>query len=308
MEEIKKDTKEYTEDGEEEEDDSIVEKQYRVKKKTRGRWEKFECKFLFYTQYVEYKVSHYIDKAFETMFGFVSVLPGAFCTFRWEAIQGDPLKSFFKGLDSDKHSAKEANMYLAEDRVMCLEILRKYSSHWVLRYVPGCLALTDPPTSIVELIKQRRRWTNGSLFASWYVIDHLNLITRAGHSCGRQVLLFILYAYMTLNFVFSLMLVGSLFASYFIFIEASFDEESSLTKTVLFGIYPALIIIFIIMSITKPIEVSTASYTIMVILFCTFIFISLILGLSSISFYEAGQSTDKQITTFIGGVLVVGTF
>lgn len=69
-------------------------------------------------QYVEYKMSHYLDKAFEAMFGFVSVLPGAFCTFRWQAIDGDPLKSFFKGLDKDKHTAKEANMYLAEDRVM----------------------------------------------------------------------------------------------------------------------------------------------------------------------------------------------
>lgn len=36
------------------------------------------------TQYVEYKVSHYLDKAAESLFGFVSVLPGAFSTFRWE--------------------------------------------------------------------------------------------------------------------------------------------------------------------------------------------------------------------------------
>lgn len=34
-------------------------------------------------QYVEYKVSHYLDKATESLFGFVSVLPGAFSTFRW---------------------------------------------------------------------------------------------------------------------------------------------------------------------------------------------------------------------------------
>lgn len=106
--------------------------------------------------------------------------------FRWDAIKGDPLKSFFKGLDKDKHTAKEANMYLAEDRVMCLEILRKYSENWLLRYVPGCIALTDPPDSVIDLIKQRRRWTNGSLFASWYVIDHITMIGRSGHSCRRK--------------------------------------------------------------------------------------------------------------------------
>jgi cellulose synthase/poly-beta-1,6-N-acetylglucosamine synthase-like glycosyltransferase len=249
--------------------------------KNRNCWQRFEAKCLVLAQYVEYKISHYIDKAFETSFGFVSVLPGAFSTFRWEAIRGDPLKSFFKGLESDKHTAKEANMYLAEDRVMCLEILRRYSQNWVLRYIPGCKALTDPPTSIVGLIKQRRRWTNGSLFASWYVIDHLNLITRSGHSCCRQVSLFILYIYMTLNFVFSLMLVGSLFATFSIFIRSFFEDEQCDT----FGgarafetAYLGILFIFTLMSITKPIEKSAAAYTVMVILFGIFIFVSIGFG------------------------------
>ena len=43
---------------------------------------------LMEAQYVEYKLSHYIDKSYETLFNFISVLPGAFSTFRWEAIQG----------------------------------------------------------------------------------------------------------------------------------------------------------------------------------------------------------------------------
>ena len=48
-------------------------------------------------QYVEYKISHYVDKATETLFGYVRVLPGAFSTFRWEAIKGRPLNQFLKG-------------------------------------------------------------------------------------------------------------------------------------------------------------------------------------------------------------------
>ena len=35
-------------------------------------------------QYVEYKKACYFDKAMESLFSFVSVLPGAFATFRWE--------------------------------------------------------------------------------------------------------------------------------------------------------------------------------------------------------------------------------
>ena len=52
---------------------------------------------LMRAQYLEYKVSHYSDKAAESLFGFVSVLPGAFSAFRWEAIIGEPLEKFLKG-------------------------------------------------------------------------------------------------------------------------------------------------------------------------------------------------------------------
>jgi len=221
-------------------------------------------------------------------------LPGAFCTFRWDAIEGDPLKSFFKGLDAEKHSAKEANMYLAEDRVMCLEILRKASESWVLRYIPGAMALTDPPTSIIELIKQRRRWTNGSLFASWYVIDHINLITRSGHSCLRQVGLMMLYLYMICSLIFSLLLVGSLYATFTILIRTFYRndncDEFGYAKT-FESIYLALLFIHIMMAITKPIEKSRTVYSIMTVLFGIFIFISMGCGLK----FFLGESQQKYI-------------
>lgn len=102
---------------------------------------------------MEYKLSHYLDKSCEAVFGFISVLPGAFSVFRWKAINGGPLESFFKGLDKENHSCSEANMYLAEDRVMCLEILVKKKEAWRLSYVPGAKALTDPPDNLATLIK-----------------------------------------------------------------------------------------------------------------------------------------------------------
>ena len=73
--------------------------------------------------------------------------------FRWEAIKGDPLESFFHGMDKNTHTPKEANMYLAEDRIMCLEILVKNSCKYVLQYIPGATGLTDPPTKLSNLIK-----------------------------------------------------------------------------------------------------------------------------------------------------------
>ena len=75
-------------------------------------------------QYVEYKVSHYLDKATESLFGFVSVLPGAFSTFRWECVDGVPLNTFLLGAKDEFSTSNKivpcakANKYLAEDRIM----------------------------------------------------------------------------------------------------------------------------------------------------------------------------------------------
>ena len=52
---------------------------------------------LLKAQYVEYKVANIFDKQMESFFGFVSVLPGAFSTFRWNCINGRPLNEFLKG-------------------------------------------------------------------------------------------------------------------------------------------------------------------------------------------------------------------
>lgn len=86
--------------------------------KSRNFLEKFEAFFIILAQFLEYKISHYVDKSFESTLGFISVLPGAFSMFRWEAVQGEPLKQFFYGMEKEYHSAKEANKYLAEDRIM----------------------------------------------------------------------------------------------------------------------------------------------------------------------------------------------
>lgn len=47
------------------------------------------------------------------------------------ALQGEPLRRYFYGLYSQNDlSAFEANMYLAEDRVLCLEIVARKNSKY----------------------------------------------------------------------------------------------------------------------------------------------------------------------------------
>lgn len=102
--------------------------------------------------------------------------------FRWAAIRGGPLDEFFKNITrSDSPSCAVANEFLAEDRVMCLQIYIKKKSAFYLTYIPDAKALTDAPDSLAVLIKQRRRWMNGSLFGTMKVIGNFSSIV----SCGR---------------------------------------------------------------------------------------------------------------------------
>ena len=141
----------------------------------------FNESILLKSQYVEYKTATYLDKAMESLFSFVSVLPGAFSTFRWECINGHPLDEFLKGSkdefgsEASQMSCSTANRYLAEDRIMCLEILAR-EGNWTISYVPGAKCLTDPPITLKGLMKQRRRWYNGSLFATYFVINNLKKV------------------------------------------------------------------------------------------------------------------------------------
>lgn len=40
-------------------------------------------------QVFEYNFAHMIDKPFESVFGFIHVLPGAFSAYRWKALADD---------------------------------------------------------------------------------------------------------------------------------------------------------------------------------------------------------------------------
>jgi len=105
-------------------------------------------------QFYEYKLSHTPEKACESFFGFTSVLPGAYCMFRWEAIQGGPMDAFFKLVTSTKEpTCSEANEYLAEDRVMCMQIYIKQREGFYLTYIPDAKAYTDAPDNLTTLMK-----------------------------------------------------------------------------------------------------------------------------------------------------------
>ena len=104
------------------------------------------------SQNFEYKMSNILDKPLESVFGYISVLPGALSAYRYHALQNDhtghgPLSQYFKGetLHGQNADVFTANMYLAEDRILCWELVAKRDERWVLKYVKNCKGETDVP-------------------------------------------------------------------------------------------------------------------------------------------------------------------
>ena len=74
--------------------------------------------------------------------------------------------------DLEEKDFQEANMYLAEDRILSLGIYCQMQSKYLLKYVPDAIAYTDPMKDHENLMNQRRRWINSSLFAFLYVFKN----------------------------------------------------------------------------------------------------------------------------------------
>lgn len=172
------------------------------------------CNALHWAQSFEYKISHVLDKAFESVFGFISVLPGAFSAYRYEAIEGRPLQKYFSSFQKklSELGAFRANMYLAEDRILCFELICQKDRTWTLHYVKNALATTDAPPTLLELLKQRRRWLNGSFFAMIYVLMHIHQFwTDGGHSFPRKFAISCEFLFYALSTFLNWFMVGSLF-------------------------------------------------------------------------------------------------
>ncbi|ODQ77977.1 glycosyltransferase family 2 protein [Babjeviella inositovora NRRL Y-12698] len=210
------------------------------------------------SQNFEYKMSNILDKPLESVFGYISVLPGALSAYRYIALTNHedgtgPLASYFRGEDllSDKKgevkaSSKikdffEANMYLAEDRILCWELVAKKDEKWLLKYVRAATGETDVPDSVDEFISQRRRWLNGALFAAMYSQFNFRQIWQTDHSVVRKLFLHIEFLYQFLNSMFSIFSLANFYLTFY-FLTGSGGKLLGTAGDVLFKIFNYLLI------------------------------------------------------------------
>ncbi|MCJ1314956.1 Chitin synthase, class 2 [Xylographa vitiligo] len=182
------------------------------------------------SQNFEYKMSNILDKPLESVFGYITVLPGALSAYRYYALQNDttghgPLSQYFKGetLHGQNADVFTANMYLAEDRILCWELVAKRDERWVLKYVKSATGETDVPDAVPEFISQRRRWLNGAFFAAVYSLIHFRQIWKTDHTISRKVLLHIEFVYQFVSLMFTYFSLANFYLTFY-FIAGSLSD------------------------------------------------------------------------------------
>lgn len=236
-------------------------------------------------QNFEYKMSNILDKPLESVFGYISVLPGAFSAYRFSALQNDvnghgPLEKYFLG--ESLHGGGdagifEANMYLAEDRILCYELVAKKGANWTLHYVSSASGETDVPDSVPEFISQRRRWLNGSFFAGIYALYHWRKVWSSDHSYIRKMMFMVLDFYNTYNLFFSWFALGNFYLTFYILTQALASdslvdkpfstEVASILHLVLNYMYVLLIIVQFIIALGNRPQGSKWAYVISMVFF-----------------------------------------
>ncbi|KAL1305421.1 hypothetical protein AAFC00_002307 [Neodothiora populina] len=119
-------------------------------------------------QVYEYYISHHLAKAFESLFGSVTCLPGCFTMYRLRtADKGKPLiisdaiieEYSFSNVDT---LHKKNLLSLGEDRFLTTLML-KHFPQCSFKFVPDAYALTAAPEEWSVLLSQRRRWINSTI-------------------------------------------------------------------------------------------------------------------------------------------------
>lgn len=102
-----------------------------------------------------------------------------------DTLLGDP--TFTVAQTESSQKPWNLNRYLADDRVICFQVVSKANSKWILEYDNFSRAKTDIPMNTTDFINQRRRWLNGAFFSTIYVITHWPRVYKSGHSLVRLV-------------------------------------------------------------------------------------------------------------------------
>ncbi|KAL0092090.1 chitin synthase-domain-containing protein, partial [Phycomyces blakesleeanus] len=119
-------------------------------------------------QVYEYYISHFLAKAFESLFGSVTCLPGCFCMYRIRSpAKNQPLLVSNQVIED--YSENKVNtlhqknlLHLGEDRYLTTLILKHFPTYKT-KFTADASCLTNAPDRWSVLLSQRRRWINSTI-------------------------------------------------------------------------------------------------------------------------------------------------
>ncbi|KAF1811636.1 hypothetical protein P152DRAFT_398530 [Eremomyces bilateralis CBS 781.70] len=124
--------------------------------------------FVTMIQVYEYYISHNLTKAFESLFGSVTCLPGCFSMYRIRTAEtGKPLfvsKEIIEDYSNIRVDTLHMKnlLHLGEDRYLTT-LLLKHHSKYKTKYIFRAHAWTIAPDSWTVFMSQRRRWINSTV-------------------------------------------------------------------------------------------------------------------------------------------------
>ncbi|KAF8978607.1 hypothetical protein BGZ46_006282 [Entomortierella lignicola] len=119
-------------------------------------------------QVYEYFISHHLAKAFESLFGSVTCLPGCFCMYRIRTptkstpllISNNIIGDYSENKVDTLH--KKNLLHLGEDRYLTTLML-KHFPNYKMTFTPDAQCKTNVPDQWRVLLSQRRRWINSTV-------------------------------------------------------------------------------------------------------------------------------------------------
>lgn len=208
-------------------------------------------------QFVDMLKERIISWPVESFLGYLSVMPGQLCLMRWEAIDSrriskvdqdfdyelshsKVLESYYRGLENN--GPFEANMFLAEDRILGFEIAHNKDRSWTIGYAHASEATTDSCNSLSELIQQRRRWICSSFACQlWFVMRVKDFVSNGKKNIKERFLMLlstIYFIFGVLQTWFSLSVTAAVTIGLFLYADKELVDTS-------FSYLPRLFLFFL---------------------------------------------------------------
>lgn len=194
-------------------------------------------------QVYEYFISHHLTKAFESIFGSVTCLPGCFSMYRLKTA-----KKFKPLIISDEvirdysirhiDTLHKKNLFsLGEDRYLTT-LMAKYFPKMKYTFIADAYCQTRAPDAIEVLLSQRRRWINSTVHN---LVELLRLDNMCGFCC------FSMRGIVFIDLVGTLMLPSVVvYLGYLIYIIASHSSPLPLISIILIAaVYGLQALVFI---------------------------------------------------------------